>query len=333
MIFSLMSISIFLSAEIEYEIHDIGTLQTRESNAIDLNNQGQILGWYNIDGTNAGKHFFVRNRDGSFFDLPSKENSVEWDINWRYLTDNGEAYGTFDDNANFAVLYMWDQKNGVVKLGNLPGKEISAINNSGQVLINSIQENEGKSIRRPIIWQNGQITKLKGCGGDLGIESEESYGFDMNNKGEVIGQSLVNLSYKNKLYTQIHAVKWVGDKVVDMHNEVPKEPNSYGFAINDHGDVLITNYLIRKDGQSINLNGKLKKTDTNYLYTKNRVVDRNGIVITNIQKLSYKNSCDQKSIWWALGLIINVNDNGDIIANGRTIWGEEHALLLTPIET
>lgn len=100
------------------------------------------------------------------FRLPSKENGVGVEINWRYLKDDGKARGTFDGNANYSVLYVWDQKNGVIKLGNLPAKEISAINNAGQVLIASIVENEnGKTILRPVIWHNGKITKLNGLDG------------------------------------------------------------------------------------------------------------------------------------------------------------------------
>lgn len=66
---------------IEYDIQDIGTLQTHSSQAIAINSQGQILGWYNIDGTPAGKRFFVRDPNGSYHGLPSKENGVGWDIN------------------------------------------------------------------------------------------------------------------------------------------------------------------------------------------------------------------------------------------------------------
>jgi uncharacterized membrane protein len=174
-VFSLIAISSFLTAGIQYDIQDIGTLQTKASEAIAINNRGQILGWYNIDGSNTGKHFFVRDRDGSFHELPKKENASDWEINWRYLTNDGKAYGTFDGNANYAVLYVWDKFNDVVKLGNLPGKEIAAINNLGQVLIKSIPGTEnGRSIRRPVIWRNGQITNLRGLEGDIGIESEIS---------------------------------------------------------------------------------------------------------------------------------------------------------------
>ncbi|MBA3721240.1 MAG: hypothetical protein H0W88_02425 [Parachlamydiaceae bacterium] len=138
MTFLFIAISNFLTAETKYEIQDIGTLQTHSSQAIAINNQGQILGWYNIDGSKEGKHYFVKDRDGIFNELPNKDNGADWEIDWRYLTDDGTAYGVFDGNPNFAVLYKSDQHNGIVKLGNLPGKKISAINNAGQVLIESI---------------------------------------------------------------------------------------------------------------------------------------------------------------------------------------------------
>ena len=223
---SLMTVSSFLSAEIEYDIQDIGTLQTRSSQAIALNNNGQILGLYNIEKTDAGKKFFVRNKDGVFYELPGKEPASGLAMDWQYLTDEGKAYGTLEVNASTRALCVWDQKNGMVKLGNLPGKEISAINNTGQVLIKSVVENEnGKSIQRPVIWHNGQTTKLKGLGFDLGIESEESYGYSMNNKGEVVGQSLVSLSYKNDLYKKVHAVKWINGQPIDLHNKDSENRN------------------------------------------------------------------------------------------------------------
>lgn len=177
-----VAVSSFLAAN-NFEIQDIGTLQTHSSQAIAINNDGQILGWYNIDGTPNSKKFFIMDKGGVLHDLPKGEKNG-WEINWRYIKDDGKVYGTFDGNANFSVFYVWDNQNGVVKLGNLPGKEISAVNNAGQVLIQSIVENEnGKSIRHPVIWHNGTVTKLRGLEGNIGIESDESYGYDMNNNG------------------------------------------------------------------------------------------------------------------------------------------------------
>ena len=39
---------------------------------------------------------------------------------------------------------------------------------------------------------------------------------------------------------------------------------------------------------------------------------------------------DFESIWVSISNIAKMNDNGEIIANGKTIYGEEHAMLLVP---
>lgn len=337
---SLMTISNFVSADTDYQIHDIDTLQTRSSQAIALNNKGQILGWYNIDNSDAGKHFFVRDKDRVFYELLCKEPTSGLDINWQFLTDEGKAYGTCDVNASTKSLCAWDSKNGIVKLGNLPGKEISAINNAGQILIKSVVENEnGKSIQRPVIWQNGQITKLKGLGIDLGTESEESYGYSINNKGEVVGQSLVSLSYKNQFYKKVHAVKWINGQPIDLHTKVPKTEASYAIAINDLGDLLIKsekNYLFyvdangtcRQDAMAIN-----KMNNLGYIYYEDQIVDKKANYILRNRSFNQKIQEDINSIWLSLIKIVSINDHGEIIAQGRTIYGEEHAMLLTPAKS
>lgn len=340
---SMMSISGFLTAEVEYDIRDIGTLQTKASQAIALNNQGQILGWYNIDGSATGKQFFVRNRDGVFYELPGKEPASGLAINWQYLTDNGTAYGTFDVNPATRALCIWNQQYGIVKLGVLSGKEISAVNNAGQVLIKSITVNEnGKSIQRPAIWQNGQITMLKGLGGDLGIESEESYGLDMNNNGDVVGQSLVALSYKNEIYKQMHAVKWVNGQAIDLHKKVPKSSYSLARAINDIGEVFLAyGFLIKEDGSLSTYHNSIvivRSTDNNYIYDADKhghsgVWDKNMKKLIDNSAIANKMLYDPNSIWMSITGIVCVNDNGEIIANGTTIYGEGHALFLCPAFT
>lgn len=61
-----------LLAKIEYEIQDMGTLQTNSSQALAINQQGQILGWYNLDGSAEGKRFFVRSDIGNITALSIK---------------------------------------------------------------------------------------------------------------------------------------------------------------------------------------------------------------------------------------------------------------------
>jgi len=348
-----MSFSSALFSEVEYEIQDIGTLQTHSSEAIAINNEGQILGWYNLDGSPGGKHFFVRDRDGTFHEI---ENYKNWIIDWKYLTDNGNAYGKFNDIGQFGALCVWDSQNGVSNLGNLPGKEISAINNSGQVLIKSvINEEDGKSIIRPVIWQNGKTTKLKGLEGNLGIESNESYGFDINNKGEVVGQSVASIIYKNEIYKQTHAVKWSNGQVIDLHNKVPKALKTNAIAINDLGDILIyagetrdylPKYLAWDDGNvtvfSYDLNklnniGCVYNVDYDYGVpvrdVRFSIQDRNVKDIFHSYTIMVKLSNDSNSIWTDKLKLVALNDNNEMIVQGVTIYGENHAMLLTPVKS
>lgn len=332
-VISAAAFSSTIFAQIEYEVQDIGTLQTHSSEALAINNEGQILGWYNLDGSRDGKHFFVRDRDGNFTELPNREKGMGQEINWRYLVDGGKAYGTYDGNSNYSVLYMWDSNNDVTKLGNLPGKEISAINNNGQVLIKSVLENEsGKSVRRPVIWHNGVITKLRGLEGNIGIESDESYGLDMNNNGDVVGKSVVYINYKNNLYKQVHAAKWINGQPLDLHQEVPKCETTIATTINDLGEIIINKYLIRADGQKFESHYYQDSiaTNNNYFLGDHFYLDKTG------QKKNYRVNKDFQNydcIWMGLNSGVDMNDHGEIIAKGYTIYGENHAMLLIPVNS
>lgn len=339
-IVSLMTLSSTFLSAVEYEIKDIGTMQARSSQAIDLNNQGQILGWYNIDNSHpsptsfAGKHYFVRDRDGSFNELPIHNGGGP--IDWRYLVDSGKAYGVYDYGSGLQ-LYMWDQINGVVKLGDLPGKEITAINNAGQVLIKSSVKNENsKSIVGPVIWDNGKITKLERLGSNVGMPSDEAYGLDMNSKGEVVGQSLVYVNYKNDIYKQVHATKWVNGQAVDLHYLLPKTEETRALSINDLGEVLINfgnniKYQINLDGSYINIGNWPQKLNNNGNSYCNQFVFKGVDPIASTDTLTEQAQVDRDSLLVSVTKFIKINDKGEIIALGKTVYGEEHALLIVPI--
>ncbi len=334
---SLCSILTFTGlAALQYDIQDIGTLQTKTSEPIAINAKGQILGKYAVEGVKEGKHYFVRDRNGKFNQLPIKDYKTGWEINWRYLNDNGQAFGTFDGNANYSVLYMWDKPNGIVNLGNLPSKEIMAINNSRQVLLKSIVENEyGRSVKRPAIWIDGVVKTLRGLESEMGIESDESYGFDMNNKGDVVGQSISHRSYKNEIYDQVHAVKWTNGEVIDLHNQVPKNCTTKATLINDHGDTVVCDSLIRVDGKKTTpfYYEGAKKSNKKYFLNHDCLLDREVANLSSINVVSITNSqlaSNYGSIWLKCNSIIGINDTGEIIALGTTIYNETHAMLLVP---
>lgn len=326
---SLFYVSGSLSAATEYEIQDIGTLQTYSSRPIALNNQSEILGVYNLDGSKDGELVFLRDKEGLFSELPATVDGVR--VSWGHLTDKGVVYGV--KLGPGVTLFMWDLKNGAVNLGPIPG-EIAAVNNNGQILISyTFDYVDGERITHPVIWDNGEIIKLKGLEGDAGIPSDEAYGFDLNNHGDVVGQSTVYLIYKNDLYKQTHATKWVNGKAIDLHETVPKTDSTKATLINDRGEIIVGSYLLHENGKISRSIGQsdLRATSTNFFYRHDRVIsyDCNNVV-TDLSHIRNAMSEDRDSIWLTATQIIDVNDNGEIIALGKTIYGEEHALFLAP---
>lgn len=366
-IFSLFIASTFLTS-VEYEIQDIGTLQTHSSQAIAINNQGQVLGWYNIDGSSDGLHYFLRDKDGTFHEIPKKVFGVG--IYWNHLTNNGKIYGIvpfekdkssiippdlspampIGENNKYAMqvvdhynssLYMYDPNQGAVKIGDLPSNQIVAINDKGQVLIKAVKEaRDGKTMCYPIIWDNGNIIKLNRLESEAGIESPINYGLAMNNEGDVVGKSVVYLVYKNKLYPRYHAVKWVDGKAQDIHNLIPKCNDSSAEAINNERNIIINgeqngSFLCYKNSlidliSSFEYGDKL--TNSNLIFHSNRISDCKNKDIASSNSLCNLIRNDRKSIWNKIKQLNGVNDSGEIIAQGITIYGEQHAILLTPIK-
>lgn len=317
---------------IEYEIQDIGTIHTHSSRAIALNNQGQILGWYNIDGSNDDKIYFIRDKDGNFQLIPKNEVSNGPRINWQYLTDNGDVYGKINEETMNPTLFVWNSKNNIMNLGVITGN-ILTINNKGQVLIHVPVNENGKSTYRSAIWHNGQLNYLKGAPGNLGIESDIAQGNGMNNFGDVVGYSTVYLNYKNKVYQQQHATKWVNGQAIDLNNTVPVGISTVAIGINDLGEVLFNEgYFINKDGKGTMFESHMR-VNKNYLYHLNssetNIYHKNGTLVTNRDMINSQIKNNINSIWTSVYLGM-VNDNGEIIGQGRTIYGEDHAIILKP---
>jgi hypothetical protein len=83
---------------------------------------------------------FIRDRNANFYLIPN--SGIGMSVDWRFLTDNGKAYGILVGKTYSADLFMWDQQNGIVRLGKLPGHiaHIIGVNNIGQVLISCVLE-------------------------------------------------------------------------------------------------------------------------------------------------------------------------------------------------
>lgn len=319
-----------LAAAVDYEVQDIGTFQTYCSKPIAINDAGEILGWFDLDGSGVYQYGFLRYGTGSFSGVPLSVNGM--DVEWKFLTNDGSAYG-IHLSGNTVTLFVWSQEGGAINLGKLPGNEVTAVNDSGQVLIKSVSDTlDGKQICYPVIWEHGKITKLEGLPGNLGIPSERAYGLDLNNHGDVVGYSKVNIVYKNRIYVQTHATKWINGQPIDLHKVVPRQEVTEATVINDDGDVVINNNLVSEDGSKIKKVEKMTRGARSNYFVSDKFfygTEPNGQG-DNILNLSAV--IEDDSMWIRADRLIDINSSGEIIAMGTTIYGESHAMLFRPIK-
>ena len=98
--------------------------------------------------------------------------------------------------------------------------------------------------------------------------------------------------------------------------QIPKQEKTYATAINDSGRILI--------------NSSYKLNNAGYTYIKSKVRDKNNKTIFRLSSINNEILNNHESIWMKVIKIISVNDNGEIIAQGETIYGEYHVIFLTP---
>lgn len=350
--------TMFLSGE-DYTVSDIGTLESKSSEAIDLNNRGEILGTFNVDGSYNNTTYFFREESGRFHTIPSVPNV---DIKWKFLTDSSKAYGM----ANKA-LYSWESSSLPQKIADLPSSDVISINNRGDVLLKEVSEiRNGKTIYYSAIWNqsttppdnllvnlefdpvesNVKITKcnlefdkmasiknLYGLGGNFGHDPKESYGLCLNNRGEVVGASHVATVYKNEISNQfVNATHWKGNQIVDLHKKLPKCTRSHAIAINDEGDIYIQsdagNYMLYSSGELHLLPYSFDKLNNKYAYTAHLLFDLKHQTTSSIHAICQKVIKDPGSVWWTVDKIVKVNNRGEMIVQATTKHGENHAMII-----
>ena len=93
--------------------------------------------------------------------------------------------------------------------------------------------------------------------------------------------------------------------------------------------------MIREDGKTIsNTFGNSIRSNGNYFIGNHNLIDRDGNVTYPYSNVNSKLYNDYDSIWMRCKAdSLNINDEGEIIAIGSTIYGEQHAMLLTPLKS
>jgi len=141
---------------------------------------------------------------------------------------------------------------------------------------------------RAFLYSNGQMTNL----GTL-PEYYSSYGYAINNEGEVTGASGTSPVGPD------HAILYSNGQMRDLGG-LPGYSNNTGLAINDAGQVV---------GTAFNVNSSISRA---FLYSNGQMQDLNNMI--------------DPSLGLTLSDARAINDSGQIVANGGN-----RAFLLTPV--
>jgi probable HAF family extracellular repeat protein len=275
----------------QYTIADLGDLGGGGSEALGINDNGQIVGDSSTTpdaNYNSYDHAFLYS-GGVMSDLgtlPGRTDSTATGIN-----NNGQvagySYTSSNDGAYHA--FLWSATGGMSDLGTLGGTLSLAygINNSGQVA--GYSYTAGNTARHAFLWNaSGGMTDL----GTLGGTFSEAFG--VNNSGHVVGAATT-------AGDAVHAFLYSGGVMNDLGTLGGS--TSFAIGINDSGWVV---------GEADTADGYAAFLDV-------------GGVMTDLNNLTPADS------GWELESATAIADNGQIVGYGTNPSGDVDAFLLTPV--
>ena len=321
-----------VSAEILYNIIDLGTLGGEESYASSINDAGQIVG-YSYHATNHRRAAFIWDSNDGMRDItPGEEESYA-----RALNNAGQVVGYSYTASGEEYSFIWDSTNGLRNLG-IGRKRPMAINDLGQFVSYAMTEIEFDELA--ILALRAFLHTEGDAGVDLGtLGGFASSAFGINDLGQVVGcscfspssQSMHAFIWENSIMRDLgtlggieskafainensvvvgcsetadgkrHAVMWSSDESADLGTLGGRESMARG--INDSGAVVGLSYTL--DGQS------------------HMFIFRNGVMID-------LNDLVDPTVGWVLVSACGINNNGWIVGKGINPDGRRRAVLLTP---
>ncbi|MHB1001423.1 MAG: hypothetical protein ACYC27_19460 [Armatimonadota bacterium] len=277
-----------------------------------INEAGATAGRRHLD--DGVLQSFLWNELGVFGlnDIPS--NSIPFDLN-----NNEQVVGAFFAD-NRTQSYIWENgKTTLIGSDSRGDTTATAVNSLGQVTgIYSFSRPHPtiqglfEGGQHAFVWESGSMT-------DLGSINGSSWGFDINDLGQVAGQSQI---LKNGNSGPLHAALWDDGEIVDLGAlfETPDEW-SLALAINNHCEIVGISAIDRipmKDPP-----GSYSSVFCGFYWEDDQLYDLNDLI-------------DHPEKWF-IKTPSDINDNGVIVGVGKytengVVWIENRAFMLVPIE-
>jgi probable HAF family extracellular repeat protein len=193
----------------------LGTLGGNESEAVAVNDRGQVVG-RSTTAVPGQSHAFLW-ESGRMTDLGTLGGT---DSRAVAINDAGQVIGTSTTAAGAYHAFLW-QHGVMTDLGTLPGQRDSgarALNNRGQVI--------GDSGPRAFLWQDGRLTDLGLLPG--GTQAQVT---GINDRGQVVGVADTRDSEER-------AFLWQDGRMSELDALGDNDLESHAFAVNDRGQVI-----------------------------------------------------------------------------------------------
>lgn len=324
-------------SDIEWEILDLGTLETEGSEACCVNDKGQICGTYHFLGK---KNYYLWEEGKGTICLDLPEGAVPFRMN-----NLGQIIGSYEGENK--RCFFWDPVQGVIDIISPLGRGIvvTGINDHGQV-VGSFQT-AGKNISnwcwrtldrenaelQAFFWEKGVMTELANLRGELCLKGNISGATAINNDGLIVGYSSYGILYKGKPFNSpLRAVVWENGKIREIApNSDSKKQRSVAFAVNNLGCVLFEDSgfyeLDVKSGKITKWNQNRTINDIHYKLSES------GFFNSPIRAISFEDHFVNKpdSIWISVHLCVDSNNSNWVVGTATNIYNETHAVLLRPI--
>lgn len=207
---------------------DLGTLGGKTSNAVAINERGQIVGW---SETRTGKtHPFVW-RSGKMTDLGTLAGRAGWG-SAAAINERGQIVGDSETATGSVHPFLW-QSGKMTDLGTLGGLRDSSriysalgINERGQI-VGMSRSSYSYGTNRGFVWSDGRMV---GIGQESVIGSPDGpRPFALNARGQVVGSCCSK--------SAMHAFVWQSGRLTDL-GTLPHGGFSYATAVNDRGQII-----------------------------------------------------------------------------------------------
>ncbi|MFI5343613.1 MAG: hypothetical protein ACHQUC_05260 [Chlamydiales bacterium] len=342
-----------------YRLVDLGLQESDQSEAVAINDNGQVAGFYWMLGT---KYFFIWDEKAgiSLIDLPQSATI-------KALNNFGHIAGNYKDSTGNDCGFLWDNVYGFYDIGSLGGgfTQVYDMNDLGQIVGESecakVSVVDGQKERHAFLWTWWNMVDLGTLPGDLGLPGDRSIATGINNRGQIIGAANFTIAHKAKLLrSEQRAVIW-NDGNIEEFNESfdgnqellsindagfvtsrincprsPYHPNfpSSGCCIIDTVSRCMWNISIGNDDfVQINNNGSVLSKQWLCFFQPTPYENHSNkcLGVDMREPIANLFIIKQTKPWRDFCRAYDMNNNNWIVGTADNIYGEIHAVLLVPI--